>query len=60
MSSINKCEGQGCPIREKCYRFMAPEDDYQSYFIKTPFEYDYCEKFISYEDEMDLTKLKFI
>lgn len=59
MSDIVKCEGEGCPIREKCYRFMAIDDDYQAYLIKTPFKYDFCGKFISYEDEMDLTKIKF-
>lgn len=59
MSDINKCEGIECPIRNKCYRFLVPDDDFQAYFIITPFAYDYCDKFISYEEEMDLTKLKF-
>ena len=60
MSDITMCEGIDCPIREKCYRFMAIPNDFQHYLKKTPFEYDYCDKFISYHEEMDLNNLKFI
>lgn len=59
MSDITMCEGIDCPIRSKCYRFMNIPSDYQHYFIKTPFEYDYCDKFISYEEEIDIDRLKF-
>lgn len=38
---------------------MNIPSDYQHYFIKTPFEYDYCDKFISYEEEIDIDRLKF-
>lgn len=60
MSDITMCEGRDCPIREKCYRFMAIPNDFQHYLKKTPFEYDYCDKFISYQEEIDLDNLKFI
>ena len=53
MSDITMCEGIGCPIREKCYRYMAIDDRIQYYFIKTPFKYDFCGKFISAEEEKD-------
>jgi len=33
---------------------------YQYYFIETPYEYDYCEKFISAKEEEDLNNKKFV
>ncbi len=34
---ITMCSGQGCPIKEKCYRFTAkPSEFRQSYFLDTP------------------------
>jgi hypothetical protein len=60
MSDITMCEGIGCPIREKCYRFRAEAILIQHYFIKIPYEYSHCDKFISYEDEVDTKQIKFI
>jgi hypothetical protein len=38
MADISKCEGTGCPHKEKCYRFTATADEYrQSYFVMVPF-----------------------
>lgn len=39
---------------------MAIPNDFQHYLKKTPFEYDYCDKFISYQEEIDLDNIKFI
>ena len=33
---ITKCSGQNCPVKEKCYRFTAPDSQYQSYFVIPP------------------------
>lgn len=31
------CFGQGCPLKENCYRFKAkPDEYYQSYFAEPP------------------------
>lgn len=60
MSDITMCEGIDCPIRSRCYRYTAIPDYYQFYYIQTPFEYDYCEKFISEKDENDLSIKKFV
>ena len=60
MSDITMCEGIGCPIREKCYRFLTDAEFMQHYFLKTPYEYSHCDKFISYDEEMDFNQLKFI
>ena len=58
MSDITMCEGIGCPIREKCFRFRAKTNLVQHFFIKTPYEYSHCDKFISYEDELVLDQIK--
>ena len=31
MADITKCKGIDCPIRDKCYRFTAPDGRWQSY-----------------------------
>lgn len=33
MADISKCNGENCSVKEKCYRYTAPEDEYQSYVI---------------------------
>lgn len=36
-NDITKCSGQGCPIKEKCYRFtVEAEPLYQSVFAEIP------------------------
>jgi hypothetical protein len=38
MADITKCKGEDCPLKEKCYRFTAKENEYrQAYFINTPY-----------------------
>jgi len=39
MPDMTKCRGDGCPVRESCYRYTAPPSDMQSYFQSTPGEY---------------------
>jgi hypothetical protein len=43
MSDITKCSGLGCPHKEGCYRFTAPEGYLQSYFLKPPIENNKCD-----------------
>lgn len=31
MADISKCLGTGCPQKQSCYRYLAPENDWQSY-----------------------------
>jgi hypothetical protein len=40
MSDITKCKGDGCPMKDTCYRFTAPADEYQSYFETPPIKED--------------------
>jgi hypothetical protein len=69
MSDITKCSGQGCPIKEKCFRFTASKNEYgQSYFIGTPGEWNktddsdepywICQMFWGEQNESILNQLK--
>lgn len=42
MPDIAMCSGDGCPLKEKCYRFTAKPSDYQSYFLDPPIKDDKC------------------
>jgi hypothetical protein len=38
MSDISKCKGTNCPLKETCYRFRAPSNDYwQAWFSEVPY-----------------------
>ena len=47
MADITMCSGDGCPMKEKCYRHTAPVSEYrQAYFVKPPIQEDNtCEYF---------------
>lgn len=36
---ITKCKGRGCPIKDKCYRYIGENLKTQSYFLIEPFQY---------------------
>jgi len=36
MADITKCSGVGCRVKDKCYRFFAPDSYHQSYFAEPP------------------------
>ena len=38
MSDISKCPGNGCPVKEKCYRYTAKAGVWQTWFSKEPFK----------------------
>ena len=39
MPDIAMCKGEGCPIRDDCYRYRATPSEYvQSYFAVTPYD----------------------
>lgn len=46
MADICKCPGTNCPLKEKCFRYKAPESYFQSYFLKVPLNNGVCEYFI--------------
>ena len=43
MSDMTKCKGDGCSMRDSCYRCTAPANElYQSYFVTPPIEDGEC------------------
>jgi hypothetical protein len=42
MTDITKCTGEGCELKETCYRYTAPMGDYQSMFVTVPFADGEC------------------
>jgi hypothetical protein len=45
MPDITMCSGENCPLKEKCYRYLAEADSYQSYFVNTPIKDGECEHY---------------
>lgn len=45
MPDITLCKGEGCKIKETCYRFKAKPSEYQAYFVVSPIKYDKCDYF---------------
>ena len=36
MADITMCNGEGCTMRNTCYRFKAARGEYQAYFTESP------------------------
>ena len=51
MPDIAMCQGGECPVRENCWRHIAPADRWQSYFGTPPFDEDGCEYFWDVNEE---------
>lgn len=45
MADIAMCLGGECPVKENCWRHMAPASRWQSYLGTPPFDEDGCEYF---------------
>jgi hypothetical protein len=42
MTDITKCTGEGCELKETCYRYTAAMGTYQSMFVEVPIEDNNC------------------
>lgn len=53
MADITMCKGEGCPLKDNCYRHKAVWDSYQSIFSETPYstEKEQCEYFWLVEEK---------
>lgn len=54
MADISMCEGKDCPIKQECYRYTAPVNEYrQAYFVYVPYDHAYkgCEYFSDNTDK---------
>lgn len=36
MADITKCTGEGCPVKDKCYRYTETTNERQSWFVEVP------------------------
>lgn len=58
MADISMCEGNGCPLKEKCYRFTAIPNEYrQAYFVEPPYIGDDCDFFCGFSVDNDLKEI---
>jgi hypothetical protein len=48
MPDLSMCLNKGCPLKYKCYRFMANPDQWQSYTLFS-FDRKGCEYFLKIE-----------
>jgi hypothetical protein len=46
MTDITKCTGEGCELKETCYRFTAPTWSYQFFFVTVPFSDGECDYYL--------------
>jgi hypothetical protein len=53
MNDIAKCNGVGCPIRDRCSRFTRPHDRYQWYAGFENSEHGRTEECEGFEEESD-------
>lgn len=46
MADISMCDDKDCPMKDKCYRYTAPENPFrQTYFWSSPRKGNTCEEF---------------
>lgn len=58
MADITKCRGDGCIVKEKCYRYTAKDSSYQSYFVEVPFREGKCDMYWGEKAEYIFKQLK--
>ena len=59
MPDITMCSGEGCPVKEFCYRFTAKPNEYrQSYFVEPPIKDGKCDHYWGDQQESILKQLK--
>jgi hypothetical protein len=45
MHDIAMCQGGECPVKDNCWRYLAPADRWQSYIQAPPFTEEGCDYF---------------
>ena len=59
MADITMCTGDGCPLKENCYRFTSIASEYRhSYFFTPPFDGKTCEMYWGKQSESIYNQLK--
>jgi hypothetical protein len=57
MPDITMCKGEGCPIKEHCYRHTAEADDYQSFLVESPWDGKTCKLFWGPQSKLIMDQL---
>ena len=58
MSDITMCTGKECPLKETCYRYTAPKNEYrQSYFQFVPYDHESGDCEFYYADQRTKNQL---
>ena len=48
MPDMALCQGTGCPLKDKCYRYRAyPAEHWQPYFTEVPYKDGDCDRFMT-------------
>ena len=55
MPDITMCDGEGCKLKENCWRFKAKPSSYQSFFSEAPVKNEGADCDYYWEDEKDDT-----
>lgn len=59
MPDITMCKGEGCPIKNHCYRYTTkPSEFMQSYFKESPWDGERCEMVWSNQSQQIYEQLK--
>ena len=59
MPDITMCEGNDCPLKERCYRFTATPNEYrQAYFVDPPYIDDECTYFWELDKDNNSKEIK--
>jgi hypothetical protein len=58
MTDITKCTGEGCALKETCYRFTASTGMYQSFFVGVPIKNGQCEYYWGEASQSTYEQLK--
>ena len=45
---VVRCKGEGCACKTTCYRFTAPDEYTQGYFVESPIVNNGCEYYINH------------
>ena len=56
MPDITMCKAEECPLKEKCYRYIAKPSTYQSYFVGFPGKGEHCTYYWPVDEQRSKTK----
>lgn len=59
MPDITMCDDKTCPMRGKCYRYLAIQSTHrQSYFMESPRDNEKCDYFLAVQQRQRINEQK--